>query len=102
MLPEVFARWHTWSRQYEKMWVKVVEANMRDGYLGDDDPVVTARLILGMLIWVSRWYRPIEKMTTEEIADAAIHLLRLGNVPKKGGGVKRDGQVRRSPAKKRG
>jgi AcrR family transcriptional regulator len=99
--PEVFARWHTWSRRYENMWVKVVTACMRDGYLDEGDPVVAARLILGMLIWVSRWYRPSEKVTPDEIADAAIHLLRLGNVPPKGGGAKRDGQVRRSPAKKR-
>jgi hypothetical protein len=65
------------------------------------DPVVAARLILGMLIWVSRWYRPSEKVTPDEIADAAIHLLRMGNVPPKVDAAKRDGQVRRSPAKKR-
>jgi AcrR family transcriptional regulator len=99
--PDVFARWHTWSRQYEKLWVKVVTANMHDGNLDQSDPVVAARLILGMLIWVSRWYRPTEKVTPDEIADAAIHLLRMGNVPPKVGAAKRDGQVRRSPAKKR-
>jgi AcrR family transcriptional regulator len=77
--PDVFARWHSWSRQYEKIWVKVVEANMRGGYLDEGDPRVTARLILGMIIWVSRWYQPSEKVTPAEIADAAIHLVRLGN-----------------------
>jgi AcrR family transcriptional regulator len=76
--PDVFARWHSWSRQFEKLWVKVVEANMRAGYLDEGDPRVTARLILGMIIWVSRWYRPSEKITPAEIADAAIHLVRLG------------------------
>jgi AcrR family transcriptional regulator len=99
--PDVFARWHTWSRQYEKIWVKVVTANMHDGNVDQGDPVVAARLILGMLIWVSRWYRPSEKVTPDEIADAAIHLLRMGNVPPKVDAAKRDGQVRRSPAKKR-
>jgi AcrR family transcriptional regulator len=75
--PEVFARWHSWSRRFENLWVKVVAANMDDGNLDKGDPVVTARLILGMLIWVSRWYRPVEKITPQEIAETAIHLLRI-------------------------
>jgi AcrR family transcriptional regulator len=99
--PEVFARWHTWSRRYENMWVKVVAACMHDGYLEEGDPVVTTRLILGMLIWVSRWYRPAEKVTPEEIADAAIHLVRLGSASGKRGNPSADGQARRSTAKKR-
>ena len=100
--PEVVARWHTWSRRYENMWVKVVAACMQDGYLEERDPVVTTRLILGMLIWVSRWYRPAEKVTPEEIADAAIHLIRLGSVSGKREEPSADGQARRSTAKKRG
>lgn len=75
--PDVFGRWHTWSRQYEKLWIGVVSSNMRDGYLDDGDPLVSTRLILGMIIWVSRWYRPSEKITPAQIADAAIDLLSL-------------------------
>ena len=75
--PDVFARWHTWSRQYEKLWVGVVSSNMREGYLDDGDPLVSTRLILGMIIWVSRWYRPSEKVTPAQIADTAIDLLGL-------------------------
>lgn len=74
---DVVNRWHTWSRQYEKLWVKVVAANMADGNLEKDDPVVATRLILGMIIWVSRWYRPTESITPEQIAEAAIRLVRL-------------------------
>jgi AcrR family transcriptional regulator len=99
--PEVFARWHTWNRRYENMWVKVIAGCMRDGYLQEGDPVVTTRLILGMLIWVSQWYRPIEKVTPEEIANAAIHLVRLGFVSGKRGEPSADGRARRSTAKKR-
>jgi AcrR family transcriptional regulator len=76
--PDVFAQWHTWSRRFEKMWVDVVAANMREGNLETGDPAVTTRLILGMLIWVSRWYRPSENVTPDEIADAALRLVRLG------------------------
>jgi AcrR family transcriptional regulator len=78
---EVFERWHAWSKQYENMWVKVVSANMRDGHMDNGDARVTARLILGMLIWVSRWYRPVEKVTADEIADAALRLLGMQKLP---------------------
>jgi AcrR family transcriptional regulator len=76
--PDVFAQWHTWSRRFEKIWADVVTANMREGNLETGDPVVTTRLILGMLIWVSRWYRPSDDVTPDEIADAALRLVRLG------------------------
>ena len=35
----------------------------------------TTRLILGMCIWVSRWYRPSEGIETADIAESAIALL---------------------------
>ncbi|QUR68140.1 TetR/AcrR family transcriptional regulator [Mycobacterium spongiae] len=101
--PEVVARWHSWSRRFENIWVKVVAACMRDGYLAKDDPVVATRLILGMLIWVARWYRPVEKVTPEEIADVAIHLLRLeGSAKPKNAAPRRDGRARRSVPKTSG
>jgi AcrR family transcriptional regulator len=75
--PDVFMRWRKWSRQFEKRWSTVVAACMDEGYLDKTDPVVATRLILGMIIWVSRWYRPSEKITADEIADSAITLLRL-------------------------
>lgn len=97
---EVVARWHTWSKRYENIWAKVVTACMRDGYLDEGDPVLTTRLILGMLIWVSRWYRPVDKVTSEQIADAAIRLVRLGDMPSGRGKRSPDGQVRRSTSRK--
>ncbi|CDO90388.1 TetR family transcriptional regulator [Mycobacterium triplex] len=78
---DVVQRWHKWSRQFEKLWASVVAANMEAGNIDKGDLVITTRLILGMILWVSRWYRPKEKITAEEIADHAIGLLRLGYVP---------------------
>jgi AcrR family transcriptional regulator len=100
--PEVYARWHAWSRRYENTWVKVVEACMRDGYLDKGDPVVTTRLILGMLIWVSRWYRPVEKVTPQEIGDAAISLLHLGDPPSGRPKQTKRTQTRRATSKNSG
>jgi hypothetical protein len=77
---DVLERWHSWSRRFEKMWLSVVEANMEAGYIEKADPIITTRLILGMILWVSRWYRPNEKITSAQIAEEAVRLLRLGYV----------------------
>lgn len=84
----VVQRWHTWSRRFERLWLSVVTANMEAGYLEDGDPVITTRLLIGMFTWVSRWYRPDENITSAQIADEAIRLLRLGHVPPKIAGSK--------------
>jgi AcrR family transcriptional regulator len=75
---DVMKRWHGWSREYESLWVATVARAMGAGVLEKADPVVTTRLLLGMCIWVSRWYRPNEPYKTEDIAEAAIKLLRTG------------------------
>lgn len=95
---DVVQRWHKWSRQFEKLWVSVVAANMEAGNIEKGDLVVTTRLILGMILWVSRWYRPKEKITAEEIADHAIGLLRLGYVPSQSGNRKAGAPRRRRTA----
>lgn len=77
-LPEgASARWHNWSRRYEKLWATTVADCMAAGYLERGDPVVATRLILGMIIWVCRWYRPKEGITPDEIACEATKLLGL-------------------------
>lgn len=75
--PDVHARWHAWSRKFERLWLGVVRENMSRGYLDEGNPVVVTRLILGMIIWVSRWYKPRATLTASEIAETAIHLVRL-------------------------
>ncbi|MCG7207399.1 TetR/AcrR family transcriptional regulator [Streptomyces arenae] len=75
---DVYGRWHDWSRLYETLWIAAVTRAMGAGVLEKGDPVIATRLLLGMCIWVSRWYRPNEPYTTEEIAEAAIKLLQSG------------------------
>jgi AcrR family transcriptional regulator len=75
---DVVSRWHRWSREFEALWVVVVTEAMHAGDLDEADPVITARLLLGMCIWVSRWYRPEGAYDAEMIAEAAIRLVRVG------------------------
>lgn len=79
--PDVFERWHKWSREYEKIWVSVVKDNMEAGLLAEADPVITARLLLGSCIWVSRWYRPKDKFSPEQITEVAVGLVRSLQAP---------------------
>lgn len=75
--PDIVQRWRKWTRKFEKNWMDVVSACMKAGYLDHGDPLLTTRLILGSIIWVSRWYRPAERITADQIADAAITMLGL-------------------------
>jgi len=70
--PEVLAHWQKFTQNYEKLWVGVITRAMDAGVLLPGDPVLTTRLLLGMVIWVSRWYRPGEKYTADQIAEAAM------------------------------
>jgi len=72
---DVVDRWHSWSRQYEALWMRCVEEAMAAGVLAPSNVLVATRLILGMCIWVSRWYRPSDGVEAVDIAEAAIALL---------------------------
>ena len=70
-----YRRWQKWSHEYESIWEDAVARAIDAGVLAQGDPVVTTRLLLGMAIWVSRWYRDSEGRTAEEIADVAVRLI---------------------------
>lgn len=75
LAPEAYARWQEWSRNYESIWTTAVTRAMKAGVLQWADPRITTRLLLGMAIWVSRWYRESEGFTPDEIAEAAVQLI---------------------------
>jgi AcrR family transcriptional regulator len=75
LAPESYARWQEWSRDYEALWTTAVTRAMKADVLQWSDPRITTRLLLGMAIWVSRWFRPAEGFTAEEIAEAAAQLI---------------------------
>jgi len=77
----VFDASYALSQRLENRWVEVVAANMHAGYLDDGDPLVTARLILGMIICISHWYRPDEPFTPQEIVATATRLVGVDEPP---------------------
>lgn len=72
---EVFQRWHAWSRDFEKTWQDCVAEAMAEGVLENADVVTTTRLLLGMCLWVSRWYRAEDGVEIEDIARVAVSLI---------------------------
>lgn len=76
---DAYRRWQKWSHEYESMWLGAVERAIDARVLAKADPVVTTRLLLGMAIWVSRWYRDGENLTPDEIADTAVRLILTSN-----------------------
>ncbi|MFE3003087.1 TetR/AcrR family transcriptional regulator [Nocardia sp. NPDC059246] len=78
--PDTYARWRKWAREYEELWVQAVRQAMDADVLEPGDPKLTARLLLGMIMWISRWYSPSQNLTGDEIADAAIKLVRRGTL----------------------
>ena len=72
---DAFRRWQKWSRGYERLWRDAVENAIKAGVLAEADPKVATRLILGMTVWVSRWYRKSEGYTSEQIAQTAVDLV---------------------------
>jgi AcrR family transcriptional regulator len=75
MPADVLERWRVWSREYEGLWTECISMAIDDGVLLRADPVVVTRAILGMCVWVSRWYRPAEEFDRAQIADAASALI---------------------------
>jgi AcrR family transcriptional regulator len=67
--------WRRWSREYEDIWRRAVTAAAAEGAIRINDPVIATRLVLGMCLWVSRWYRPSMQVDPDQLADEAMLLL---------------------------
>lgn len=70
---EVYQDWRRFTREYEQLWEGVVADAITEGSLPVRDPKIATRLMIGMLIWTSRWYRP--GVDEDELAAEAIRLL---------------------------
>jgi AcrR family transcriptional regulator len=70
--------WRRFSRTFQQLWVDAITAAVAEGSLSVAEPRVAARLLTGMLTWISRWYRPGE-FDADAIAAEAIRL--IGGTP---------------------
>jgi len=67
-------------RDIEVEWTALLKRGMAEGVFADRDPQTSARLLLGLLVSVWRWYRPTGPMTLgqvrELISDACLRMVR--------------------------
>ena len=75
---DTYNKWRRWRQRYERLWVSVVSDAAQAGVITTSDPVIATRLMLGMCIWVSRWYQPSSGLTAEKLAALAGELLEHG------------------------
>jgi AcrR family transcriptional regulator len=72
-----YDEWRRWLEDYEQIWLDAVANAMASGDLPPGDVRLTTRLILGMTIWVARWFRPREQITPEQIRQRTLEILGL-------------------------
>ncbi len=96
-LTKNYIHWHIFLNDYESLNEEqkrhlVEERKTYQGYLrslieegqaqgsfrADLDPPLVSLAILGMVNWASRWYRPDERRTPDEIADEFVALVFKG------------------------
>jgi AcrR family transcriptional regulator len=73
--PDDYAAWRRFAVNYEQIWVDAVCAAQQEGMLTVADPVVATRLLLGMIVWVSRWWRPRMGLDADDLLEQAKQLL---------------------------
>lgn len=72
---EALAKWRSWTHDYEQLWASTVQRAMAARVLPEGDVTTTTRLLLGMLIWVSRWHGATHGVDGAAIAETAIGLV---------------------------
>jgi AcrR family transcriptional regulator len=73
--PDDYTVWRDFTREYERIWVTTLKAAAAEDGRTLDDPEVAARLVIGMVIWVSRWYRSDSGIDATDLTQQAIQLL---------------------------
>ncbi|MGV9868003.1 TetR family transcriptional regulator [Rhodococcus koreensis] len=62
---------------YETMFRRVVAEGMTDGSLRDEDPQLTARMLLSSLNSIDSWFHTRPGQSTEELQDLAARITRM-------------------------
>ena len=110
-LMRVLLQEHSVPAGKRKQWVKsqdayihsfrtIVEAGIETGVFRNDDPTVVTFLLLGMLNWITRWYRTGGPVSKEQLGEIASNLvisgLGIGNPAEAVGPTQREPSRKRS------
>lgn len=63
------------KRIYLDLFRETLEHLHAENKLKDVDPTVASFSVIGMLLWLSRWYRPEGRLTDEQVIDEVLKLV---------------------------
>ncbi|MGA9523357.1 MAG: TetR/AcrR family transcriptional regulator [Myxococcaceae bacterium] len=66
------------KKKYVGFLEAAISEAVREGKMRPIDPTVGAFALLGMMLWIYKWYRPDGRLQDEEIADQMVDLFCLG------------------------
>jgi AcrR family transcriptional regulator len=69
------------KKRYVRFLETTIAEAVREGKLRPVDPTVAAFSLLGMVLWVYKWFRPDGRLTDEQLADGMVDLLLNGLLP---------------------
>ncbi|MFT5590705.1 MAG: AcrR family transcriptional regulator [Bradyrhizobium sp.] len=59
-----------WAQRLRNRLVKILREGMADGSLTQSEPELVVHLLLGMLIWLSKWVPAIDSLTVDRLMSA--------------------------------
>src|SRR5262249_54645122 len=81
-----------------RLYLDLIRDTLRElaaaGRLYDIDPTVAAFSLLGMILWLPRWFRQAGRLTQERVASDIARLALGGLVRPRGGAVQRPRRLR--------
>lgn len=61
-------RYLTSRDRFEELMRRIIQEGMEQGIFRQTDVTITAKAVLGMVNWMTRWYRPDGRLSAEEIS----------------------------------
>lgn len=69
---------------FEGFFRQILQEGMQDGTFRNGDVAMSTQALLGMVNWMTRWYRPEGRLSVEEIAETFADLFLCGQLAKNG------------------
>jgi AcrR family transcriptional regulator len=81
---EYMAQYVAKRDEFERLFRAIVRQGIDEGAFRDTDVSITVHALLGMVNWMTRWYRPAGRLSAEQIADMFADLFLDGLISRDG------------------
>jgi AcrR family transcriptional regulator len=77
------ARYVARRDEFESLFRQILQEGVHSGSFRQTDLAMSTQALLGMVNWMTRWYRPQGRLSVEEIADSFADLFLCGQLASK-------------------